>query len=300
VAAYKDYYAILGIGRDAGEKDIRSAFRRLAAKHHPDKNPGDAGAEERFKEVNEAYTVLSDPEKRRVYDAYGRAGGPPPGAGQTIFTSVDPQDAAGFSDFFRSLFGGFTGFGRGSFDEDDPFAGFQTRRVVRPAGAEATLEVGLEEAHRGGVKTVRIGSSTLDVTLPAGVRDGARLRLRGQAPDGGDLILRIKHRPHPRYRVDGDTVTVRVDVPDHVAVLGGEVVVPTLDGDVEMRVPARSQSGRRLRLRGRGWLRAGGGRGDAVAEIRVVVPAEPTPEQRALYERLRVLAPDANTPVTNE
>jgi curved DNA-binding protein len=300
MAAYKDYYEILGVPRSADEKQVRAAFRKLAAKHHPDRNPGDPSAEDRFKEVNEAYTVLSDPEKRRVYDQYGHTGAPPPpppgGGRRTVYTTGGGAGAEEFSDFFQTLFGG-------SFGGADPFGGFSTRRVVRtggsvdarPPGAEATLEVDLEDAYRGGVRTLRLNGTTLDVTLPAGVRDGARLRLRGQAPGGGDLVLRIRHRPHPRFRLEGDTVHVRVDVPDHLAVLGGDVRVPTLDGDVEMRLPAGSQTGRRLRLRGRGWPRQGDERGDAQAEVRIVVPTVVDEEQRALYERLRSLSGGAGT-----
>ncbi len=305
MAAYKDYYQILGVPRSADEKQVRAAFRKLAAKHHPDRNPNDPGAEDRFKEVNEAYTVLSDPEKRSVYDQYGHTGAPPPpppgggGRGRTVFTTAGGADAEEFSDFFRTLFGG--SFGGGGVTFGDPMGGFGTTGRVtrsgrpgvearRPPGAEATLEIDVADAYLGGVRTLRLNGTTLDVTLPAGVRDGARLRLRGQAPDGGDLILRIRHRPHPRYRLEGDTVHVRVDVPDHLAVLGGDVRVPTLDGDVEMRLPAGSQTGRRLRLRGRGWPRPDGTRGDAQAEVRVVVPTTVTDEQRELYERLRDLA----------
>jgi curved DNA-binding protein len=303
MAAYKDYYQILGVPRSADEKQVRKAFRKLAAKHHPDRNPDDPGAEERFKEVNEAYTVLSDPEKRSLYDQYGHTGGPPPpppGGRRTVYTSAEGADAEGFSDFFRTLFGGGFGGGFTSVGGDDPFAQFGTRRSfrggsvvdARPPSVEATLEVRLEDAFHGGVKTLRLNGTTLDVTIPAGVRDGARLRLRGQGPGGGDVILRVRHRPHARYRLEGDTVHVRVDVPDHLAVLGGEVRVPTLDGDVEMRLPAGSQTGRRLRLRGRGWPRPDGTRGDAQAELRVVVPTRVSPEQRTLYERLRSAAPE--------
>jgi curved DNA-binding protein len=306
MAAYKDYYEILGVPRTADEKQVRSAFRRLAAKHHPDRNQGDPGAEERFKEVNEAYTVLSDPEKRRFYDQYGHTGAPPPPppgpGGRTVFTTVDGADAEGFSDFFRTLFGGaytggFSGATFGAGPATDPFD-FGGRRVVRggrsvtarPPGAQADLTVDLEDAFRGAVRAIRVGESTLDVTIPAGVRDGARLRLRAQAPGGGDLILTVRHRPHPRFRVEDDTVHVRIDVPDHLAVLGGDTRVPTLEGDVEMRLPPGTQSGRRLRLRGRGWPRADGTRGDAQAEVRVVVPAPASDAQRALYEELRALA----------
>ena len=298
MASYKDYYAILGIARDASERDVRKAFRTLAAKHHPDRNPGDASAEERFKEVNEAYTVLSDPEKRRFYDQYGDASGPPPfppGGFQGGYPGgVDPSDADDFSDFFRSLFGGgFADFGSvRSGGRTVRFATHGGRGPAQraPRRVEATLEMGVAEAFRGGVRTIRIGDASLDVTVPAGVRDGARLRLRDQAPGGGDLVLVVRHRPDPRYRLEGDDLHVRVDVPDHVAVLGGEVRVPTLDGAVDMRLPPGTQTGRRLRLRERGWPTKAGGRGDALAEVRVVIPERASADQRAAYERLRELA----------
>ncbi len=305
MASYKDYYQILGVQRDASERDVRKAFRTLAAKHHPDRNPGDAGAEDRFKEVNEAYTVLSDPEKRRFYDQYGSASGPqpfPPGGFQGGFPGgfaggVDPSDDEDFSDFFRSLFGG--GFGTVG-------GGGRTVRFTTQAGraapprpprrVEATLEVALAEAFSGGVRTVRIGDASLDVTVPAGVRDGARLRLRDQAPGGGDLVLIVRHRSDPRFRLEGNDLHVRVDVADHVAVLGGQVRVPTLDGPVDMRLPPGTQTGRRLRLRERGWPLKSGGRGDALAEVRVVIPERPSAAQRAAYERLRDVAEDAARP----
>lgn len=297
MAAYKDYYQVLGVARDASEKDVRRAFRTLAAKHHPDRNPDDPGAEERFKEINEAYTVLSDPQKRSVYDQVGSAGpgaaggwpggGWPGGgfasAGGPYVRHVRSEDAAGFSDFFRSLFGGM-----GGGFEDDPFAG-STRAPARPRAVEASLQVDLAHALRGGPVSVRIDGRALEVTIPAGVRDGAKLRLRGQAPGGGDLILVVRHAPHPNWRLDGHTLHVVVDVPDHVAVLGGPVRVPTIDGDVDLQVPPGTAAGRKLRLRGRGWPLPGegGARGDAVAEVRVVVPRAPNEAQRAAYERLR-------------
>ncbi len=138
--------------------------------------------------------------------------------------------------------------------------------------------------------TVSIDGRSLEVTLPKGVRDGAKLRLRGQAPGGDDLVLIVRHGPHGRWRLEGDTLYGRADVPDHVAVLGGTVRVPTLDGDVDVTVPPATNAGRRLRLRGRGWPKTDGERGDAVAEVRLVVPEHPTDAQRDLYERLRDLA----------
>lgn len=297
MAKFKDYYQVLGIAKDASEQDVRRAFRKLAAQHHPDRNPDDPGAEERFKELNEAYTVLADPEKRAVYDRYGaegpRAAGVPGGGfggGTRYYTNVRPEDAAGFSDFFRSLFGGGFGAPDASF-EGAPFGGAPFgRSAAAPRPVEASLGVALERAYRGGPVSVRVDGRALEVTLPEGVRDGAKLRLRGQGPGGADLVLVVRHEPHPRWKLHGDQLVGSVDVPDHVAVLGGHVRVATLDGDVEVTVPPHTAAGRRLRLRGRGWPVAAGGRGDALAEVRIVVPDAVSDVQRQAYERLRDLA----------
>ena len=306
MAEFKDYYKTLGVPRDASQQDIKAAFRKLAAKHHPDRNPDDPKAEDRFKEVNEAYTALSDPEKRKVYDQYGTTGNVPPFAeqGGYRYRTASSEDFAGFSDFFQSLFGGMTG-GRG-FTVEGGYGGMfgEARGFPRQPGggraaqarvpaAEAELEVGLEQAYRGGETSFRVNGKGLTVTLPAGVRAGARLRLRGQAPGGGDLILVVRHAAHPVFALQGDDVRVRVDVPDYRAVLGGTVRVPTLDGEVEMTLPRGSAGGRVLRLRGQGWPKKGGGRGDELAEVRVVVPRELSPEQEARYRELERLAGDA-------
>ncbi len=291
MANYKDYYQTLGVSKDASTEEIRRAFRKLAAKHHPDRNPDDPGAEERFKEINEAYTVLSDEEKRRVYDQYGTTGSVPPfqpGAGG--FRTVSAEEFGGdFSDFFQSLFG-FGGMRGGGFPTDFGGAGSQaytSQRVVsRPPSAEARLDVGLLDAFRGGPASIRVGDKSLEVTLPAGVRDGAKLRLKGQAPSGGDLILQVRHLPHPTFRLDKDDVRVTVRAPAPLAALGGSLRVPTLEGDVEMTLPAGSSGGRVLRLRGRGWPRADGSRGDELAEVRLTVPESLTERQTELYREL--------------
>jgi curved DNA-binding protein len=290
MAAYKDYYDILGLSKTATQKEIRSAFRKLAAKYHPDRNPDDSSAEEKFKELNEAYTVLSDSEKRKFYDQYGTTDGGPPFAtgSRGVYTQFDPEEFSGFSDFFQSLFGG----ARPAGVRSDPFAGFQQRPLQQ--SAEATLAVDFTAAYQGGDTTITVNGRRIDVTLPKGIKEGAKLRLRGQAPAGGDLILLIKLKQHPIFMLDGDNVRVRVDVPDYLAVLGGTVLVPTLDGEVEMRMPEGTQSGRVLRLRGKGWPTRDGGRGDELAEIRIVIPDKLTEEQRDLYQKLASFAPEQN------
>jgi curved DNA-binding protein len=251
--------------------------------------------------------VLSDPEKRRVYDRYGSAGpqegfpgggfqGGFPGGG-SFYSNVSPEQAAGFSDFFRSLFGsGFTGdpFAGGGFPGGG-FAGAPRSVPARPT--EAKLQVELERAFHGGPMSVRIDGRAFEVTIPAGVRPGAKLRLRGGAPGGSDLVLHIEHAPHAVFRLDGSTLHASVDVPDFAAVLGGEVSLATLEGDVSLTIPPGTQSGRKLRLRGRGWPTGGEGeRGDLVAEVRVRIPARPTPEQQHAYETLRQLAQGEGDP----
>lgn len=287
MASYKDYYQILGVPRNASKEEIRRAFRKLAAKHHPDRNPGDKAAEERFKEINEAYTVLSDDEKRRFYDQYGTASGPPPFSGSAA-GRVSPEDFAGFSDFFQTLFGG--GFRSARGFSEDPFERFGAAAGLR--NLEVEFAIDLLTAYRGDTISVTLQGRRLDVTIPKGSRDGSRLRLRGQAPGGGDVLLRLKVKPHPIFTLDGDDVRVKVQVPDYLAVLGGTVQVPTLDGGGQLTIPKGTQSGRVLRLRGQGWPRRDGSRGDAYIEVQVVVPTRPTARQLELYRQLKALAED--------
>lgn len=298
MADFKDYYKLLGVPKTATQKEIKSAFRKLAAKLHPDRNPDDASAEDKFKEVNEAYTVLSDEEKRKFYDQFGTTDGRPPfqpgTGGGGVYTNINPEDVAGFSDFFQTLFGGSAGYSGGfsSSRSADPFSDFRTSSVRQPLrqNVEATLEIDLLTAYRGGETTIAFDGRSLDVTIPKGTRNNSKLRLRGQAPGGGDLLLKIKLAPHRTYKLEGDNVRVRIDVPDHTAALGGTVRVPTLEGDVEMTLPKGTQSGRVLRLKGQGWPKRDGGRGDELAEIRITIPAALTPEQLELYEQLKTLA----------
>ncbi|KIX84629.1 DnaJ C-terminal domain-containing protein [Thermus filiformis] len=267
----KDYYAILGVPRTATQEEIKRAYKKLARQYHPDVNKS-PDAEERFKEINEAYAVLSDPEKRRVYDQYGTTQAPPPPPPEGWdFSEFEVED---FSDFFQSLFGGGL------------FGGRRTRTRGRDLRAE--LPLSLEEAYRGGRRTVQVGGRGVTVDIPPGVEDGAVLRLPGLGAPGnppGDLLLVVRHLPHPVFRLEGKDVYATLDVPAPIAVVGGRVRAPTLDGPVEVTIPPRTQTGRKLRLRGKGWP-GRGGRGDMYLEVRVTIPEHLTPEEEALWKKL--------------
>ena len=298
---FRDYYDVLGVARTATEEEIKKAYRSLARKYHPDINPGDKTAEEKFKELNEAYTVLSDREKRQRYDHLGadwKAGSdftPPPGWEQARGNYEDFGDifgaagsgrgAGGFSDFFESLFGARRGRAAG--------AGF----AMRGFDIEAEIPLMLEEAHRGVTRSLTLqgpnGPKTLDVTIPAGVREGSVIRLAGQGEPGmgnapaGDLLLHVRLEPHPLFTVVGDgDVQIELPVAPWEAALGARVSVPTLDGSVEMTIPSGAQAGQRLRLRGQGLKRRGGGRGDEYVRLTIVIPPQLTEAEKALFAKL--------------
>lgn len=334
--AVKDYYEVLGVPRTASEKDIRQAYRRLARKYHPDVNPGNKAMEEKFKELQEAYDVLSDKEKRQLYDRFGQnwkyAGkAPPSGPGPTggyrrppmteefeydLFGQGAPGEAqADIGSIFERLFG------RGT---------TTTRRPRRGQDLEQPTEVTLEEAYHGTTRLVQLEatdpcltcggtgvvnrgpcptcgglgtvrhSKRLEVKVPPGVADGSRVRVAGEGGAGvgggprGDLYLVIKVQPHPLYERKGDDLFSELSVPLTVAVLGGEVEVPTLKGKVSLRIPPETQNGRVFRLAGRGMPRLqGGGFGDLYAKVRVVLPTSLTPREREIFEELRRLRPVA-------
>lgn len=323
---FKDYYEILGIKRDVTEDQIRQAYRKLARKHHPDLNPGDKSAEERFKEINEANEVLSDPEKRKRYDQLGanwQNGAeftPPPGWGRV---NVDYEDlgsvfsGGGFSDFFESLFGGARSAG-----QPDTRRRSGSRSRAKGQDAEAEMEISLEDAHRGGrhritLQSVRVcptcngtGSSngavcptcrgtgqvvsprTIDVNIPPGAREGSVIKLprHGQPGMGGgesgDLYIKLRIKPHSMFTVSGDDITTEVPITASEAVLGSSIEVPTIDGKAETKIPAGSQGGQRLRLKGQGLNKRGGGRGDQYIRLKIVVPTNPTEREKQLYKEL--------------
>ena len=292
---YQDYYEMLGVARTASAEEIRSAFRKKAREYHPDVAKDKVKGAEKFKEVNEAYEVLSDPAKRAKYDQMGREvpGGGFAWQGAPGQAGPDMEEfhfgGTGYSDFFEHLFGGMAGGG---------FRGPGGRRMARRgADIEGDLMVTLEEALRGSTREVTLQrgagkTETYRVRIPAGVREGQRIRLAGKGESGrsggeaGDLYLRVRLARHPDLRVEGSDLSTDVEVAPWEAVLGASVPVPTLDGAVTLKVPAGSTAGQKLRLRGQGLPREDGGRGDLYAVLEIAVPAEVGPEERKLWEKL--------------
>lgn len=320
---YKDYYKTLGVEKGASEKEIKKAFRRLARKHHPDINPDDPAAEERFKEINEAYEVLSDPEKRQKYDHLGadwqrfqqrggrpgdfnwnqwRTGAPGEGVHVRYGTPEDLEDLFGgaspFSDFFSQIFGGgAAGPGGGGFQYQRPPGGRQPR-TLRGQDYEQPVEISLREAYQGTSRILEKGGQRLEIKIPAGAKTGTRVRMSGEGGAGpgggpaGDLYLRVTVMPDPRFERKGDDLHTTVSTDLYTLVLGGEVRVPTMTGHVVLTVPAGTQNGRTFRLRGKGMphLRQPDQHGDLYAKVEVQLPTDLTSKQRALFEELQQLS----------
>lgn len=302
---YKDYYETLGVPRTASDTEIKKAFRKLAREYHPDVAKDKKRAEEKFKEINEAYEVLSDPDKRKKYDELGpnwksgaefrpppgwggfpggqgrRPGGAPPGAEEFEFGGT------GFSDFFEQLFGGR----RGGFSS---YRGFEEEETAaRGRDVEGDIMVTLEEAEHGAVRSVSVrhGSKTEthQVKIPAGVTEGQRLRIAGRGEHGsgggqaGDLYLRVRLAKHPDFEVDGHNLIYEAELAPWEAVLGAEISVPTLHGRVHIRIPAGTQSGQKLRVRGRGL----GSQGDLLVVTNIAVPSHVSDGEKKLWEQLK-------------
>ncbi|MDH4269864.1 MAG: J domain-containing protein [Dehalococcoidia bacterium] len=326
--ANKDYYQILGLSRNASEKEIKQAYRRLARKHHPDLNPGDKSAEAKFKEINAAHEVLSNPEKRKKYDQFGdqweyaeqfaKAGGR--GGVKWDFgkdgTTVEYGDLSDFGDIFSSLFG------------DSGMGSRMKRGPQRGQDIESTIEVSLEEAYHSSARVIqletaepctacggtgRVGNRVcticngagakaipkrLEVKIPAGVRDGSRIRIAGEGVPGhtggskGDLYLVVKVLPHKLFERKGDDLYSEVSVPLATTTLGGEVRLPTLNGTLSLRIPPETQNGKIFRLAGKGMPQLGNANyGSLFAKVKVVLPTNLTEEERKLFEKLRSLRP---------
>lgn len=306
----RDFYEILGVRRGASQEDIQRAYRKLARANHPDVNK-DPAAEDRFKEVSEAYSVLSDPETRRRYDAFGPEF-------RQVPDDVDPETwararsrgagagrgGAGARGAGAGAGAGFGGFQEGV-DLDDLFGGLFSGRRGRPgaswgpipgADQEAEIVLTVEEAYQGGSRSITVGSRRLRVDIPPGVTDGQRIRLAGQGGRGGDgapagdLYLIVRIAPHPRYRIEGRDLHVLLPVTPWEAALGAAVAVDTPAGEAKVKVPSGTSSGRRLRLRGRGMPSRGDKPGDLYAEVRVMVPDRLAEEERELFEQLAAVS----------
>lgn len=333
---FKDYYATLGVAKTATAKEIKQAFRKLARKHHPDVNPGDKGAEGRFKELNEAYEVLGDPAKRkkydelganwRMYEQAGAAGGPgaasaagawnvpfgaggAPGGGFRTMTEEEMREMFGeadpFSDFFHTFFGG----AMGQEERGGRPRGARTRTARQGRNVEQEIELGLEDAYHGTTRRLSIThggeARTVDVRIPPGVSDGSRVRIAGEGEHGaggaksGDLYLRIRLAAHPIFERKGRDLYTRISVPLTTAILGGEADVPTLSGKpLRLKIPPTTQNGQVLRLKGHGMPAVGkpNETGDLYVTINVELPRDLTPEQRALFESLRRLEAGTKNP----
>ena len=319
---YKDYYKILGVSKSADKDTIKKAFRKLARKYHPDVNPGDKVSEEKFKELNEAYEVLSDPEKREKYDRFGaswqqysRGGGRPEGfdysqwttrpGGSTYTRTVTPEEMeqmfgggfgrdfggglGGFSDFFEMLFGNMGRAGGAGGRE----------RVARPQrgrDSEHNVQISLEEAFRGTTCSLQWeGGKRIEAKIPPGVRTGSRIRLGGQGESGmrsgeaGDLFLKIEVQPHESFERDGDDLKVNVPIDIYTAILGGKLNVPTLERPVELTIPPETSNGKVFRLRGLGMpnLKKPNQRGNLYATVQVQLPKNLSPEELQLFQKLR-------------
>ena len=289
---FKDYYEILGVEPSAGEAEIKTAYRRLARKYHPDVSK-EAGAEEKFKAVNEAYEALRDPQKRAAYDQLRTRGyrpgdevQPPPGgfghggAEGFDFDEIFAGGGAGggFSDFFEELFGRRRA--------EQGFGGQQGGRRGTPRGdTRAKLAVPLEAVYDGGSVRIGVGGRTLDIRVPKGIRPGQVIRLSGQGNHGGDLLLEIEYAAHPKFEVDGRNILYTLPVAPWEAALGASVSVATLGGAVELKIPKDSESGRKLRLRGRGL--PGTSPGDQIVELEILAPRATTDAEREAYKTLR-------------
>jgi curved DNA-binding protein len=313
---FRNYYDILDVSSSATSDDIKRAYRRLARQYHPDLNPGNKEAEDRFKDIGEAYDVLSDTTKRAQYDRFGqywnqqgfKEEAPPKpqswgermGMGATPSEEVDFSKYADFQEFVDQLMGrrqkatGGTGAGRTTARAAEPSRSGTTAKAkatAAPSGrrdAEARLVISLEKAYAGGRERIRLEDGrSLEVNMPTAMVSGQRIRLKGQGTAGGDLYLKIEVLPHEFFKVEGIDIVCDLPVTPSEAILGGQIEAPTLDGWVKMTLPAGVRSGQRLRLGGKGYPGTDGARGDQLVQIRIEMPRSITAQEKDLYEKLR-------------
>lgn len=314
---FKDYYTILGVSKTASADEVKKAFRKLARQYHPDVNPGNKAAEARFKEVNEAYEVLSDPEKRQKYDQFGQYwrqagsqpgspfGGPNPFNNQG-FDTFEFGQYNSFDEFINSLLGRMgtnpsaggryrtsTGGTRSTSSSNPYTSGFNQPTGVN-LDTEATMSLTLSEAFHGTQKRISLGTESFEVRIPAGAKPGGKIRVRGKGQHSphytsqrGDLYLTVEIEPHPFFQFEGENLTCEVAIAPDEAALGAPIEVPTPDGMVTVTIPAGIKSGQSLRLRGKGWPKPKGSRTDQLVKVVIVAPKELSALERDLYEKLK-------------
>ena len=293
---FKDYYDILGVPKDVANEEIKKVFRRLARQYHPDLNPGNKEAEEKFKDIGEAYEILGDPNKRSQYDQFSlywqqKSRGK---AGKSIFKrgtrETELEEFADFDSFIDQVLGR----NNKADNDNDPFrpgtTKYATTVIPRPSrrNIEAKLIVPLEKAYEGGAERIRLEDGrSLEVDMPPGMFTGQTIRLKEQGVGGGDLFLKITVSPHDYFQIEGNDIAVKLPITPSEAVLGNPVEVPTLDGLVQMNLPAGVKPGQRLRLANKGYIDDQGRRGDQLVEIQIVIPTTISPQEKELYEKLR-------------
>ena len=310
---FKDYYSILGVSKTASPDDIKKAFRKLARQYHPDVNPGNKQAEARFKEVSEAYEVLSDVDKRKKYDQFGQywkqAGQGFPGGAGVDMGGFDFSQYGSFDDFINELLGRFggpsPGAGRRSYSSYRTTTGapggfggdfgFQDVGTSRTQDSEAIISLSFSEAFHGVQKSLRLGQELIDVRIPAGAKTGSKLRVRGKGPlnpltkQRGDLYLKVELQPHSFFQFEGDNLVCEIPITPDEATLGAAIDVPTPDGSVNVKLPAGVRSGQSLRLRGKGWPQPKDGRGDQFVKVAIVPPKDLSSQEREYYEKIRAI-----------
>ena len=283
--AERDYYEVLGVGRNASPEEIKRAYRKVALQHHPDKNPGDETAEEKFKEASNAYDVLSDPEKRKIYDIRGHAGVHNAGfQGYTNFEDIFTN----FGDIFgREVFGNFGDVFGDVFSRENP-TGFGPQRR---GNLRTKLAIPFEESILGAEKRIQVNDRALTIKIPPGIKDGQSLRLAGQGDltasgQRGSLIVKIAVQPHPNFKRENLDLVTQVTVPFTRAALGGKVRVPILKGDIDLKIPAGTQPGQQLRVRGGGVVDSSKRKGDLRVQIKIEIPRSLTRKQKELLKQL--------------
>jgi curved DNA-binding protein len=312
---FKDYYSILGVSKTASTDEIKKAFRKLAVKYHPDRNPGNKQAEEKFKEISEAYEVLGDKDKRQKYDQFGQywqqAGQSTWGDGTNVRVNVDGfnfDQYGNFDDFINDLLGRFaTGVGgkqarRSAYQDFSNFGGFYEQPFSSSSAStstsgdrEALLRLTFSEAYRGVEKRLNLGSETIKVKIPPGTKTGTKIRLKGKGnpipltQQQGDLYLKVQLKPHSFFHLEEDNLVCEIPITPDEAVLGANVEVPTPDGQVRVKIPAGIRSGQSLRLKGKGWRNPKGVHGDLLVKIAIATPKNLTATEQEYYEKIRQL-----------